>query len=466
MTTPAAAKKNRYGGRVYPVPKPGSNQVIDLPSVSEVLKVLAAPGLEVWKQKTLAASFAKRPDLVMLAASEDTRWDAIQQALDDRTAANRGTATHSFSEMVDDGTLMWDMVPDVAKPIVEQYALAKEEYGWELVDKEFTVYNHTYGYAGTSDRALRIHGYEDAPVVAIADVKTGKEIWPDQALQLAFYAYGEGIWKPATGNPETLPKTVERQAELDEMVARGTNKEGKKLSKAAASRRQVEIDELMWEEYAEAGQHLPMPEGLRKDVGFILHLSDTYCDLVPLNLEGLEPVIAGVTAIKQFKSLPKKFVVGDVMPRLKDRLGSASSTEKVTEETAVAAPTERPVESAGGTRPAAHPGPTKSVPMEPTGNAPIAPVPDPETVWQSLRDRVTKLAKEAREDLVFNWPEGVPMLKTFVHTPAQLEAIDKVLWSTEVKHAPPATPAEEASAIEKVMIAFDASELGGDEPAF
>lgn len=432
MTTPAAAKKARTYGRVYPIPRPGSDQVVDLPSVSNLLKVLAAPGLEIWKQKTLAASFAFRPDLVLLAANEDTRWDAIQQALDNRSAANKGTSYHSFTEMVDDGNLMWELVPEAAKPMVTLYAQAKEDYGWEMVAKEFTVFNHTLGYAGTSDRALKVPGYEDVPIVAIADVKTGKEIWPDQALQLAFYAHGEGIWKPATGNPETLPETVARQEILDAMIASGLNENGKKLSKAATDRKQAEINELMWAEYALAGQHFPMPEGLRKDVGFILHVSDTACEMVPLNLKGLEPVIAGIAAINAWKALPKKSTVGAVMPRLKER------------------------EPAKFEDPIIDPIPIEPLPAE----TPRGPVADPETRWNSYRERVQKLSKDAREDLVFNWPTDTPKLKTFDHTVAHLDAIDAVLWATECKFAAPApvvgSPAEE-SAMEKVMKAFPKS---------
>ena len=85
--------------------------------------MLAAPGLEIWKQKQIAEQFAKRPDLIMLAADEGTRFDAIKQALQaTQSKANVGTAIHRFSELVDDGQLDWGLVPEAAKPWVENDA--------------------------------------------------------------------------------------------------------------------------------------------------------------------------------------------------------------------------------------------------------------------------------------------------------------------------------------------------------
>jgi len=68
---------------------------------------------------------------------------------------------------------------------------------------EMTVYNPTYGYAGTLDAVLKVDGMS-----VVADYKTSRkdlddrgklrEPWPDVALQLAAYRYAElaAAWRP------------------------------------------------------------------------------------------------------------------------------------------------------------------------------------------------------------------------------------------------------------------------------
>lgn len=60
---------------------------------------------------------------------------------------------------------------------------------YELVDKEFTVFNDKYGYAGSCDLLLR----DGDGNLCYCDFKTGKYIHREVALQLAAYAYGEYI---------------------------------------------------------------------------------------------------------------------------------------------------------------------------------------------------------------------------------------------------------------------------------
>jgi hypothetical protein len=54
------------------------------------------------------------------------------------------------------------------------------------IEAEATVYNRTHGYAGTLDAIVEIEGKK-----YVLDIKTGKNVWPEAALQLAAYSHAE-----------------------------------------------------------------------------------------------------------------------------------------------------------------------------------------------------------------------------------------------------------------------------------
>jgi hypothetical protein len=366
--------------------------------------------LETWKLKTVASQIAVRPDLQMLASQPDSVYEAVKQAMDStRSASNTGTAIHAFTEMIDDGTLDLNLVPEAAKPYVHAYAEAKEKYKWQVVAKEFTIYNHEHGYAGTSDRALLFpdHG------VCISDIKSGKDVYADMAIQMGFYAYGEGIWVPPT--PEALVSTAALQEALDNELAEG-------MTKAAHKTRLKELEEHKWKEYARKGQHLPMPADLRQDIAFILHLLPGKCELVALDLTGIDRVIFGISSIYWWKT--RKDIVGA------PKLLAVDDMKKVAEVTA-------PVPE-----------------LEPSSEAPVLPVPSLDQQRESLKQRVIALSAEARQELVFNWPGSVPTFKQSpTHTQEQLQAIEDVLYIVECKFAPPLVESE-AQVVEKLTTAF------------
>ena len=419
MTTPAASRKNRYGSRVYPVPLPGTEQVVDLPSVTHLLKVLAAPGLEIWKQKLLAEQFSLRPDLVMLAANPDTRFDAIKAALSaGQSAANQGTAVHYFTEMVDDGTLDWGLVPAPAKPWVENYVNARNKFGWTLVEKEFTVYSHKLGYAGTSDRILDVPGYG----LVIADVKTSASVHADMALQLSFYAHADAIWSPPAESD--LTESIAREAELEDWIANGTNiPEGRrKWSEDAVKVAKAELAELRWKEYSRKGTHRPLPAELRKDVALILHVGEKYCELVPLDLNGTLEVVTGISAINRWKE--RKDVVGQ--PVKVDPAVAVQELQQVVAGLSGEAPSAD--QKGDPDRADASPPPALEVP--------VSAAPDIQTRRRTAQARIDALTQEGKQKLLFIWPEGVPTLKrSDDHTPAQLQAIEDALWDVECEMA-------------------------------
>lgn len=205
MTAPALAK-DVAGQRFYNV------DGRDLPSVSTVKSVVAAPGLETWKRKKVAAALAADPELLAMAQDDKTLYRATQIALErDTAAADFGTAVHAAVELFEEtGEIIAvdcaDEIVDDVEACVEQYVNLKHEVQFEVEQVERTVANVTVGYAGTLDQMIRIGGS-----LMIADIKTGtyngiREKLGGFAYQLAAYANAEG-WVTVDGELE--PFTVD-----------------------------------------------------------------------------------------------------------------------------------------------------------------------------------------------------------------------------------------------------------------
>lgn len=451
MTTPAAASKNQYGARIYPIPIPGTETVEELTSVSQVLKVLAAPGLEVWRQKVIAEQFSKRPDLIMLAADENTRYDAIKQALNaTQSKANIGTSIHRFSEMVDDGTLDWALVPEAAKPWVENYVRARDTFGWKVVFKEVTIYNHTYGYAGTADRFMELDGE-----VCPWDLKTSAEVYADMALQLALYGNGEGIWVPPSGTPDT--DALEKQ--LDDDIANGVNVPAgrRKWSQEAIKEAKTALAEMRWREYARKGTHLPMPAGLNTNKGIIVHLTEQKCELVPLDLSDCRDVVFGMARIHHWKN--RRNIVGKPLKAKAspEDIKALHELDKELDEdfsAPVALPPSNRRVVTGHVVPATTLQELSERSVEANNAQSFI---DPDT----LKDRVRALSQEAKQELVFRWPSGVPTLKVGGHTEEQLSQLAQLIFEVQTKFAkserPEIAPVSEEEAVARIQKLFPGS---------
>lgn len=242
MTSPAAARTAVDGTRVYRgVDLAGAPW--ELPGWSTTAGVLDKPGLNIWKNKKIAFEVGRDEqlqDIVDKATDERDPIlnDAIRSAMDRGTRRrDLGDLVHYWTEKVDLGEATVGQVPDEARGYVQSWENAKTHHGITVVAVEQTVFNNTHRYAGTFDRAIRMAAYRG---VVVADVKTGDKVWPDTALQISAYAHGEGIY----------------DAELD--VA------------------------------------LPMPEGLRLDVGVVIHLAEDGYELVPLDIATAWPAVQAI----------------------------------------------------------------------------------------------------------------------------------------------------------------------------
>lgn len=197
MTAPAGAVTTSSGGRTYPV------QGRNLPGVSTVLGVLDKPGLNVWKHKRIAYAVAVDPNIRDLASSEDTLYRATRLALDyaPTLEADLGTDVHAATELYDLHGTATTTLPFV-QPYLDRWIEARDEYGIVPVSVERTVANIELGYAGTYDRIVTLHHGEwtcgkwcESPNHT-GDVKTGKQVWPDVAMQLAAYTNAPHLWTP------------------------------------------------------------------------------------------------------------------------------------------------------------------------------------------------------------------------------------------------------------------------------
>lgn len=114
-------------------------------------------------------------------------------------AANLGTEIHEAIEILAQG-LPWPDWPLPIRPHMERFREFVDAFQPEWIASEASVYNRTQAYAGTLDAVVRIGGR-----TLLLDVKTGKDVYPEVALQLAAYRHAEFIGLP-DGDEEQMPE--------------------------------------------------------------------------------------------------------------------------------------------------------------------------------------------------------------------------------------------------------------------
>ncbi len=156
------------------------------PSVTTLLKhCVPKPALGVWKQKlTINAVFDHYDELIQMD-NEKAVKKALALAESDNARAALGTEIHSFAEASAQG-LALPKPSNEAAPFFASYEAFQYDVQPEYLAVELPVFNRTYGYAGTADLYAKIKGK-----VCVIDIKTGRSIWPEVALQLAAYARSE-----------------------------------------------------------------------------------------------------------------------------------------------------------------------------------------------------------------------------------------------------------------------------------
>lgn len=157
-------------------------------SVTTILNSLNKPALMHWSAKQAAQYVAGNFNEVYKMLGED-REAAIKHiaAAHTRTkdlSSDIGTHVHECVEKYIKGQDMPNPIPEHMRQF-DKFLL---EHNPKFEMCEGTVYNRQVGYAGSFDFIATIDG-----VRTIIDIKTGKNIYPEVALQLTAYKNGEFI---------------------------------------------------------------------------------------------------------------------------------------------------------------------------------------------------------------------------------------------------------------------------------
>jgi hypothetical protein len=160
------------------------------------------PGLARWLAKQVAETAAReRKALAQISNAKDVvehLMSSISKGKD-LTAANTGSKVHAVAEMLALGHDPLVEPESAEAPYVERYKDFVVDWKPVYIEAEASVYNRTHGYAGTLDAIVEIGGKR-----YVLDIKTGKSVWPEVALQLAAYANAEFIGRP-DGREDALP---------------------------------------------------------------------------------------------------------------------------------------------------------------------------------------------------------------------------------------------------------------------
>jgi hypothetical protein len=118
-------------------------------------------------------------------ATEAARWLRLAATEERDAAAKLGTAVHDAAATgLDPAT-----VPDDVRPRLLQFRAWLAASGVEVLGTEFQCWNLSVGYAGTADLLVRFPNGQ----VWLIDLKTGKGVFSEHALQLIAYRQAEFV---------------------------------------------------------------------------------------------------------------------------------------------------------------------------------------------------------------------------------------------------------------------------------
>lgn len=145
-------------------------------SVTNAISILDKPALRYWFGREIYRAFMADPSL--------NEQEALQAPYKkSKDAKSRGTTIHTLIEAYKQTGEVKTDIPDSIKPYMEAFKDWLGNNHVEIVESEKTLYSEKYGYAGTADLIVKINGSG----TYVVDTKTGKDIYPEVALQLSAY---------------------------------------------------------------------------------------------------------------------------------------------------------------------------------------------------------------------------------------------------------------------------------------
>jgi hypothetical protein len=175
----------------------------EFPSVTAILKGgVPAPFLVQWAARAAAEyAIANLDRLALLPVGQAVREVSRAPWAARDAAAELGTAVHALIEAEATGRTR-PVLPPEAGPLMAAFDRFVTDHRPAWVASEQTVFCRRYGYAGTLDA---IAGLAGRPGLVLLDVKTGRGIYPEAALQLAAYAHADFAGQP-DGTEHPLPE--------------------------------------------------------------------------------------------------------------------------------------------------------------------------------------------------------------------------------------------------------------------
>lgn len=171
-------------------------------SVTGMCKGVPKHGLEHWAAETTANFAIDHWDELAEMLPSERRAALIRSRIDQRNAASsRGTKIHALaSRLIADEEVE---IPDGLYGYVMGYVDFLNDFDVQPILVEAVVVSHEHRYAGTLDvvaQLLTPTGRENW----LYDIKTGKGVYGEAALQLAGYRYAD-VWMADDDSEQPMP---------------------------------------------------------------------------------------------------------------------------------------------------------------------------------------------------------------------------------------------------------------------
>lgn len=166
----------------------------ELPSVTSIRRMAGLPhGLHQWAiNQVIDHALDNLGDIIArLALGDPAQLALVRHELREAATAERdraaglGTAVHDAAAS---GRALTEVGPEIA-PRLRQYLDWLAVSRVEILASEFQVWNLTLGYAGTPDLLVRFPNGQ----IWLIDLKTGKGVYAEYALQLMPYTMAEFV---------------------------------------------------------------------------------------------------------------------------------------------------------------------------------------------------------------------------------------------------------------------------------
>lgn len=153
------------------------------PRVTSILSCLNKPALVPAAVKATALHIES-----LVAGGADIDWLDVKREYRrqwDRKAGD-GTAVHVAIDAAINGSELEAELTPTQEAIMRQFYRWQHGFGPQYLATEVAVFSDSHSYAGTADLIIRVGGR-----TLLVDTKTGADLWPVMALQLAAYAGAE-----------------------------------------------------------------------------------------------------------------------------------------------------------------------------------------------------------------------------------------------------------------------------------